>query len=73
MVTVFPMITAPAARSIAITVASRDGVPRVEHGTVLGGHVGSVENVLDADGNAVQRPDGCPETHSSAARACVSA
>ena len=34
--------------------------PRVEHGTVLGRHVGGIEDVLDTDGHAVQRSNRLP-------------
>ena len=42
----------------ATTAASRSGrAPGVQHRAVLGRHVGGVDDVLDAHGHAVQRPD----------------
>ena len=59
VVTVLPRMIAPAERSRATTVASYSGrAAGVQHGTVLGGHVGGVDDVLDAHRQAVQRTDG---------------
>ena len=58
VVTVLPMMTAPAARSRATTVASVRGTPAgVEGRAVLGRDAGGVDDVLDPDRQAVQRPD----------------
>ena len=62
------MITAPAARSIVTTVASRDGArPACSTEPFSVGMSGSVDDVLEADRHAVQRPDGRPD---ASARVC---
>ena len=58
MVTVLPMMTAPAARSLATTVAScRGRRPAASGGAELGRIVRGVDDVLDRDRNAVQRAE----------------
>ena len=52
------MITAPAARNIETDRrVARRRAPGVNHRTVLGRHVGGIENIFDRDRHAVQRPD----------------
>ena len=75
MVTVLPMMTAPAARSraTAVAVAHRPAAGeqrRAAFGRVIGG----IEDVLDRHRHAVQRPERGPlRRRSSSARACASA
>ena len=58
VVTVLPMMTAPARRSAVTQAASAVGWrPAVGAAAVLGRHVGRVDDVLDADRHPVQRAD----------------
>src|SRR2546425_11441074 len=70
VVTVLPMITAPAARSIATTLASRDGVRPAQSTDPFSVGISAVSMMsLMPTGTPWRGPAGCPEgrSHSAAA------
>src|SRR5687767_3047126 len=75
VVTVLPMMTAPAPRSSATTLASRDGVRPACSGDPFSVGMSAVSTMsLIPTGTPCNGPSGCPSRfHWSAARACPSA
>ena len=68
VVTVLPMITAPAARSIATTLASRDGVRPAQSTDPFSVGISAVSMMsLMPTGTPCRGPTGCPESRSSSA------